>query len=163
MEIEKLIKDITSEYGISEDELKVVNLGTKKKRISKVLLEFVVEVLLSSILMFSLIGLFSFADANGKLLNLVLFSLYYGLVEGVLKVIVSTIFRKYILKTFGLILIVPFVICTVLCTFLPIFITIKPIILFIVASILVFIVRKFIISYVLEKILALKFKKKEGK
>ena len=34
MEIEKLIKDITSEYGISEDELKVVNLGTKKKRIS---------------------------------------------------------------------------------------------------------------------------------
>ena len=161
MEINKLIKQITEEYGINEADLKIVNMTKKKNKFRQVSSDIIINFLLSVILMFSFSGLIPWATYKGSFVMLVFFALYYSAVEVVTRFICLKAFKKLILKTFGLILILPLIISTILCLFLPIFVEVKSILLFALCTILTYLVRKFIISYVLEKLLIHQSKKKK--
>ena len=153
LEVQKLIKQITEEYGINESDLKVVNMTKKKNRFKQASVDIIINFLLSVILMFSFSGLIPWATYNGSVLMLVFFSLYYSAMEITLRFILLKVFKKMILKTFGLILLAPLVISAIICIFLPIFVTVKSILLFLLTIVLTYLIRKFMISYVLEKLL----------
>ena len=165
MELNTIIKQLTEEFGINDADLQVVNMTKKKNRVRQVISDLIINFLLSVILMFSFSGLIPWAGYKGSFVMLVFFALYYSGVEVIIHFIFLKVFKKYIFKTFGLILILPLIISTVLCIFLPIFVEIKSILLFAICTVLTYLVRKFIVSYIVEKYLIhqAKNKKKEQK
>lgn len=161
-QIDKIVKELSEQYGVSESELKIVTMKQKNKGIN-IALEFTLSWLFNIIILFSLSGLFNYASYHGNILNLLFFVLYYATIDLLLRLLASKYLSKYIFKTFGLVLILPLILTTLITIFLPIFVEIKSIFLFIITSVLVYLIRKFIQSYILEKIIVSKNKKKVNK
>ena len=161
LEIKKLIKQITDEYGINESDLKIINMTKKRNRFKQVSSDIIVNFLLSVILMFSFSGLIPWATYKESVVMLVFFSLYYSAIEVTCRFIFLKLFRKYIFKSFGLILLAPLVISIIICIVVPIFVNINSVFLFSITAIITYLIRKFIISYVLEKLLIYQSHKKK--
>lgn len=157
--IKQAINEIKEGYGLETDDIKLVNVIKKKTKVpflSQMLLGLVMQI----ILLISFSGLINYCTYNKNFFSLVLFVLYFSGIEFLLKLIISLFFKKLLFKTMGLIMLIPFIVAVVITLIFPIFITFESRLLFVIVAVLAYAIRKFMCSYIFEKLSKIKRHKK---
>lgn len=160
--ITKMLEDVKEGYGLEGNDVKVIKAYTSKSVMKNFFPQMIAGFILQIILMISFSGLFNYCTYNKNFFSLVFFVLYFSSIEFVLKLIIGTLFQKLIFKTMGLIMLVPFIASVVIAIIFPIFVGIESIWLFLLAAVVAFGLRKFMLSYLFEKISERKKKNKKG-
>ncbi len=160
--ITKMLEDVQEGYGLEGNDVKVIKAFTAKSVMKNFFPQMIAGFILQIILMISFSGLFNYCTYNKNFFSLVFFVLYFSSIEFVLKLIVGTLFQKLIFKTMGLIMLVPFIASVVIAIIFPIFVEIESIWLFLLAAVIAFGLRKFMLSYLFEKISERKKRNKKG-
>ncbi|MFA6662346.1 MAG: hypothetical protein WCS56_04875, partial [Bacilli bacterium] len=93
----------------------------------------------------------------------VVFVAYVSLIEAVVRVAIMVFMPRIVIRSFGVILLIPMVLAIVIGCFFPLVIKITGVGSFILVYILAYLVRKFVIDYVFEKKIIKKMQKKDGK
>ena len=158
MEIKKMIGELKDQYGLEENDLKILNVGKTKKSFLGRVLEFVLVFVSTALILFGLSGIIPWTK-DKNILNLILFCLYFAGSEIVGRLVISLAFKKLIMQTFGFIMLIPSLVAIIVVAIFPIFMEISSIILFVITAIFAVAIRKFMLSYVFEKLLKSKFNK----
>lgn len=157
-DMEELMQSIQDEMGDSN--VKVVRIQLPKPSFKNFLLETVVCILVNMLLILGTSGFIHFLEFD-SILALVLYSLYYSVVDRLLVFIFTKFFMPLIIRTMGLASLIPPILSLVICMFFPIFVGIENIPVAILAMIFVSICRSFIVNYVRNKIIINKIRRKK--
>ncbi len=128
----------------------IVKIRIPNKSFSSVFVNTIVGFVLNFIILFAMSGFFEWGKWT-SIKDFALFLAYYSVVEALIKIFVVTALNKLIFKTFGLILLLPFVLSLMCVCFFPVFIEITSIFTLIMASLISNLIRKFIIDYFIDK------------
>ena len=151
-EVDKLIDEVSSEYGIDPEKLKVMPIQLPKMTFKAVLITSLVIFVLDFLVMLALNGFFNWCEW-GSHSDLVFFALYFAGVDMVLKLASLPLFPKnpkniiYV----SVLKIVPFIFTMVICGIWPIFIKIISYWFYVFIGLIIYAIRKFLITYYLEK------------
>lgn len=158
LEIKKMIGELTEQYGIEEKDLKILNVGKKQKSKLAIIIELLIIFTSTVLILFGLSGIIPWSKEK-NIVNIIFFALYFSGCEILSRIVLTFGFKKLIIQTFGLIMIFPSLIAIVISAIFPIFVEINSIFLLIITTILTVLIRKFMLSYVSEKLVKNKFKK----
>lgn len=158
MEIKKMLGELKDQYGLEEKDLKVFNFGKTKKSFLAVILEYVLVFVFTALILLGLSGIIPWTK-DKNILSLVLFCLYFAADEIVGRLVLNIAFKKLIMQTLGLIMLLPSIVAVVVVAIFPIFVEINSIFLYIITAIFAVAIRKFMLSYVFEKLIKSKFNK----
>lgn len=136
----------------------IVKIRIPNKSFSSVLVNGIIGFVLNFIILFALSGFFAWANWT-SIGEFALFLGYFSIVETIIKAFVVTVLNKLIFKTYGAILLLPFVLSIICVCVFPIFIEITSIFTFILVSLLCNLIRKFIIDYFIDKKIKKEMKK----
>lgn len=105
-EIEDMIKQAEEQLGVDRDQIKVVKIKLPGNTLKWILFDALMTIILNTILILSLSGYIKWTK-NDTIIPLLVFALTYTLIELTLKNILNRFFVKLIIKTFGLITLLP--------------------------------------------------------
>lgn len=149
-ELEKLIKETEEQLASEGKSLRVIKIKMPQRNLKYLITDIITTVLLNVILVLSLSGYLEWTT-NPKLINLALFALVYSGFDLVLRNIINFFFPKLIIKTIGLINLIPPIISILLVTIFTKFVVIKSvgrlIFLFICLIVMRIVVKKVIANY----------------
>lgn len=154
-EIDKLLKML--EENIGTQEAKIVKIRTPRPNSLSYWKEVLIILLLNVFIIIGINGIFSIADWS-NIFKLLFFSLYFSGIEIILQMIILIAFPKLIIKTYGLITLLPSLVSMIISTIFPIFITIRSVPLFIIALVFTIIIRQIIRHF----ILSIQYRRKMG-
>ncbi len=162
-ETEKLLNDmiekLKNETGGNPKDMKVVSVTMPKKNFLYRFVESLLMMIFNIILIFSCSGFIAWGEWT-NLGFLVLFIMYYSLIQIMIKICIELCFSKLVVKTFGAILYLPCVIASLIVMIFPLFIEIKSYINIFIICILAYLIEKFFLAYIVEKVMKGKIFKK---
>lgn len=156
-EMQDMLNDLSEQMGIDKNQIKVVSIKMPKRNFRTILFESLYYIITSCLLVIGLSGYINWCE--GTWYQLLFFALIFSIIELVLRNIFFIVFKKTIIQTFGLILILPSFLSMLACFFIPFIPTPTRIARYAVVFIILFIVREFIKRYSLEFFRRHKFKK----
>lgn len=121
-ELENMLKQVEEQFGVDREQIKVVKIKLPGRSVKSVILDTLITLILNTILIFSISGYIIWTKA--PLIDILFFALAYSLIEIILKNILNIFFVKLIIKSFGLITIVPSIIAIPLVVILTDFVSI---------------------------------------
>ena len=156
--IDELLKELDND-NITKDDIKIIN-KTKKTSFLEHTIVFLIKIVLNIAIIIGLSGFLKWGEWQTPF-YLIYYILYVSLIDGIFSLLFKTLLKKWIFKTFGLILIVPSILSLIISLVFPIFVTIKSYGLLLIIFIVTVIIQKFILAYILSKMGNRLFSKKE--
>lgn len=146
-EIEDLVESIKDQMGA---DVKVVKIKVPKPSPGQFLIELLFGLVINGLLIVGTSGYFNYLEYS-TIWNLLLFVLYFTLVEKISSTIMIGCFPSFIIKTMGLGSFIPIGITLLVTLIFPIFVTIEDIGAAIIIFVIILVVRTFLKSFLLEK------------
>ena len=146
-EIEDLIESIKDQMGA---DIKVIKVKVPKPSPLQFLIDLLIGLLINSLLIVGTSGYFDYLSYS-TIWNLLLFVLYFTLIEKISSAIMLGCFPSLIIKTMGFANIIPIGVTLIVTLVFPIFVQIENIGLAIIIFVIILVVRMFLKSFFLEK------------
>jgi tryptophan-rich sensory protein len=143
-ELENMLKQVEEQYGVDREQIKVVKIKLPGRSAKNIILDTIMTLVFNIILILSISGYIIWTKASP--LELLYFAIAYSVIEIVLKNILNIFFVKLIIKSFGLITIVPSIVAILLVIIITNFVTITSSLRYIVMFVLVIFLRTLIRS-----------------
>lgn len=147
-EMEEMLNDLASQMGVDKSQIKVVSYKMPKRGFKTILFESLYIILFNCLLFLGLSGYIKWCD--GVWYQLIIYGLMFSGIEIAIRNAFYILFKKSIIQTFGLLLIIPPLIAAFVCAFLPFLVSPVYILRYIVVCIILLIVREFIKRYSLD-------------
>lgn len=125
-EMEELMKSISEETG--NNNVKIVQLQVPKATFKNFLFTLILSLFLNVLLFVGTSGFFEFVKYD-NIINLILFSIYFSVVERVIEFVFLKFFTPLVIKTMGLAHLIPIVLSLLLVILFPIFVVVDNIFL----------------------------------
>lgn len=135
-EVDQLVKEMEIQYGTDPSNLKSVRLHFPKRDLKTILFEILMHLFLNLVLIFAMTGYIKWAT-YASIWDLVWFILGFTVIELVLKNMIHIVFQKWIIKTFGMILLLPALISLPIIVLTTQFVVIQSVVLLMVVFVLV--------------------------
>ena len=151
-EVDKLIDEVSSEYGLDPEKLKVMPIQLPKMTFKTVAITSLAVFLLDFLVMLALNGFFNWCEW-GRHSDLVFFALYFAGIDMVLKLASLPLFPKKpgSIVYVSFLKVVPFILSMVICGIWPIFVNVTSYWIYSLVGLIIYSIRKFLITYYLEK------------
>lgn len=105
-EIEKIIKDAEEQLGVDKKSIRVIKVRLPEPTFKYIATEAIITLLLNIVLVMAISGYFKWAKYS-SLSDLLYFAIIFSLIDIVLRNIINFVYPSLIIKSFGLINLVP--------------------------------------------------------
>lgn len=146
-EIEDLVESIKDQIGA---DIKVVKVKVPKPSPGQFVIDLILGLIINGLLIVGTSGYFNYLEYS-TIWNLLLFVLYFTLVEKISNAIMMGCFPSFIIKTMGLGSFIPIGITLIITLIFPIFVTIENIGAAIIIFVIILVVRVFLKTFFMEK------------
>lgn len=147
-DMEELMKSISEETGNSN--VKIVQLQVPKATFKNFLFTLILSLILNALLFVGTSGFFEFVKYE-NILNLILFSVYFSIVERVIEFIFLKLFTPLIIRTMGLAHLIPIVLSLLIVILFPIFVVVDNIFLTLVTIVFIHVCKGTVIKAIQNK------------
>lgn len=157
-EMDDLIDSMKEELGIDKN-VKVIQIRLPKPSVLDFIKSLILLFIINSLLIVGSTGFITYFMYE-SIIDLLLFSLYFSLIERVASYIILLAFPSLIIKTMGAITLLPSVISLAVSLIFPIFVSIENIGLAIIVMVIITILRTYLKTFLQNKIFINKIKNK---
>lgn len=147
-EMNQMLEDLANQMGVNKNEIRVVSIKAPKRSFKQILFEALYYIIANSLLLIGLSGYIKWCSANWY--QLLFYSLTFSGIELLFRNIIYILFKKTIIQTFGVVLVIAPVLAIAICVFLPFLAKPEYILRYIVVFVILLIVREFIKKYSLD-------------
>ena len=158
-DMEELMKSISEEVG--GNNVKVVQLQVPRATFKNFLFTLGLSLLLNVLIFVGTSGFFEYVKYE-SILNLILFSVYFSLVERILEFVFLKFFTPLVIRTMGIAHLIPIVLTLLLVLLFPIFVTIPEIFIALVTLVFMHVCKGTIIKAIQNKIVLKKIRSKQN-
>jgi len=145
-ELEKMLRQVEEQFGIDRSQVRIVRVNTPPRNFTSILIDCLVTVFLNLVLILSISGYMIWYHYD-HIFDLVWFILAFTAIELLIKYLISFMFRKLVIRTFGLILALSTLIAIPLVVMLTDFIVVTSIERLLLMFIILVVVRSMIKSF----------------
>ena len=144
-EMEQMLKDLSDQMGVDKNQIRVVSIKAPKRNFKVILFESLYYLISTALMFIGLSGYIKWYE--GSWYDVIFFSLVFSAIELIIRNLFFIIFKKTIIQTFGLIMVLPPLIAMFGCIFIPFIV--KPVYIgrYIIVCLILLIVREFIKKY----------------
>lgn len=149
-EMDELMKSIKDEMGMNN--VKVVKVQIPRASFKHFIISLIVSLIMNTLLIVGTSGFIDFVIWE-NVLDLILFSIYFSIIERIINLIFLKFFTPLIIRTMGLAALIPIVISLALVMIFPIFVIIENVVLTLIVLVFVCVCKSYINSFIQNKFL----------
>lgn len=157
-EMDELMKSISDEMGMKN--VKVVQIQVPKANFKNFFMGLIISLVLNSLLIIGTSGFIDFLNWEA-VFDLLLFAIYFSVVEKVIEFLFLKFFTPLIIKTMGLASFIPIIISLAIVLIFPVFVQINEPFLAILILIFIYACKRTISNYITNKFLINKIRRKK--
>ena len=156
-DMEDMMKSISDEMGAN---VKVIQLQVPKATFKNFIFTLILSLILNVLLFVGTSGFFEFVKYE-MIINLILFSLYFSIIERVIEFVFLKFFTPLVIRTMGLAHLIPIVLTLLITLLFPIFVVVDNVFLSLVTIVFIHVCKGTIIKAIQNKIVLRMIRRKK--
>ena len=150
-EMEDLLKSLQDEVG--GNKVNVMKVELPQPTLKNYFIGLVIAIILNTLIIVGSSGFFTVYEYE-KIIKLIIFAVYFSIMERTINYIFVKLFLPLIIRTMGIAALIPYAISIVVVTLFPVFVTIKNLFIGFIFLVVVCIIRTVIHSFIKNKLLS---------
>ena len=156
-DMEEMMKNISEEMG---QNVKVIQLQVPKATFKNFIFTLIMSLILNALLFVGTSGFFEFVKYE-SITNLILFSIYFSVLERVLEFVFLKFFTPLVIRTMGLAHLIPIVFTLLIVLLFPIFVVVDEVFISLITLVFIHVCKGTVIKFIQNKLFLKSIRRKK--